>query len=128
MSAALNHTIVWCRDQHVSAAYLSDVLGLPEPAAWGPFLDVEASNDVTFAYHEVAPDEAIAPQHYAFLVSDREFDEIFGRIVARGQGYWADPALQTPGINDNDGGRGTYFLDPDGRLLEIITRPYGSGE
>lgn len=68
------------------------------------------------------------PQHYAFLVSEKEFDRIFGRIEGRGQEYWADPALSRQGrINDNDGGRGVYFQDPDGHLLEIITRPYGSG-
>jgi len=127
VAATLNHTIVWCRDQHVSAAYLSNVLGLPAPATWGPFVDVEAANGVTLAYHEVAPGDTIAPQHYAFLVTEAEFDEILRRMVARGQDHWADPALQTRCINNNDGGRGTYFTDPDGHLLEIITRPYGSG-
>jgi catechol 2,3-dioxygenase-like lactoylglutathione lyase family enzyme len=128
VAATLNHTIVWCRDQHVSAAFLSAVLGLPAPEAWGPFLDVEAANGVTLAYHEVSPGAAIAPQHYAFLVSEAEFDEIFARIEARGRDHWADPAMRTRGVNHNDGGRGTYFTDPDAHLMEIITRPYGGGE
>ncbi|MGI9622633.1 MAG: VOC family protein, partial [Acidimicrobiales bacterium] len=70
----------------------------------------------------------IAGQHYAFLVSESEFDEIFARVVDGGGKYWADPFSQHEGeINMNDGGRGVYFPDPDGHLLEIITRPYGSG-
>jgi hypothetical protein len=68
------------------------------------------------------------PQHYAFLVSDSEFDQIFGRIRARGLPYWADPGRHRPGeTNTNDGGRGVYWEEPSGHFLEIITRPYGSG-
>jgi hypothetical protein len=68
------------------------------------------------------------PQHYAFLVSDAEFDQIFGRIQERGLDYWADPyRSRYKEINHNDGGRGVYWDDPDGHALEIITRPYGSG-
>jgi catechol 2,3-dioxygenase-like lactoylglutathione lyase family enzyme len=66
-------------------------------------------------------------QHYAFLISEGEFDQIFGRIRERGLEYWADPHKEQPGtINHYFGGRGVYFEDPDGHLLEIITRPYGS--
>jgi len=128
MPVALNHTIVWCHDKRVSAAYLTEVLGLPAARAWGPFLEVEVANGVTLAFHEIEGDGPIASQHYAFLVSDADFDAIFGRIRGRGQDHWADPGLRTPGVNRNDGGRGTYFCDPDGHLLEIITRPYGSAE
>ena len=71
---------------------------------------------------------AIAQQHYAFLLSEEEFDEVFARIRQRRLDYWADPARERTGeINRNDGGRGVYFDDPDGHFLEIITRPYGSG-
>ncbi|MDP9130008.1 MAG: hypothetical protein M3N35_06440, partial [Candidatus Binatota bacterium] len=67
-------------------------------------------------------------QHYAFLVSEAEFDEIFARIRDRRLAYWADPGRNESGqINTWDGGRGVYFNDPNGHLLEIITRPYGSG-
>ncbi len=126
MSVQLNHTIVWCRDKHVSAKFLADVLGLPAPSRFGPFLVVEAANGVSLDYHDA--DGTIAPQHYAFLIGEGEFDEIFGRIRQRGLQYWADPGRSQPGrINDNDGGRGVYFQDPDGHLLEIITRPDGSG-
>jgi catechol 2,3-dioxygenase-like lactoylglutathione lyase family enzyme len=71
--------------------------------------------------------DEIAPQHYAFLITEAEFDEIFARIRERGVGYWADPYRSRPGeISHNDGGRGVYFEDPNGHLLEIITRPYGA--
>ena len=70
----------------------------------------------------------ITPQHYAFLVSEDDFDTIFARIQDVGLTYWADPGHSRPGrINRNDGGRGAYFDDPDGHNMEILTRPYGSG-
>jgi catechol 2,3-dioxygenase-like lactoylglutathione lyase family enzyme len=126
MAVELNHTIVWCRDQHASATFLSEMLGLSAPTRYGPFLDVETGNGVTLAYHEVEGD--ISSQHYAFLIGEDDFDQVFGRITERGLEYWADPALHRAGeINQNDGGRGVYFYDPDGHLLEVITRPYGSG-
>jgi len=129
VSPTFNHTIVWCRDKKASARYLTETLGLPEAQAFGPFMVVEMGNDVSLDFHDFYDDEAeIASQHYAFLVSEEEFDQIFARIEARDQVYWADPGLSQPGrINHNDGGRGVYFEDPDGHLLEIITRPYGSG-
>jgi catechol 2,3-dioxygenase-like lactoylglutathione lyase family enzyme len=126
MTVALNHTIVWCRDKQVSAGFLCDVLGLSKPEAFGPFLVVELSNGVSLDFHEVDGD--VASQHYAFLISEAEFDLIFSRIRERDLGYWADPGLQRPGeIDRSDGGRGVYFKDPDAHLLEIITRPYGAG-
>jgi catechol 2,3-dioxygenase-like lactoylglutathione lyase family enzyme len=87
---------------------------------------VEIDNGVSLDYHEV--DGEIASQHYAFLIGERDFDEIFDRIVERDCDYWADPmCTRAHEINRNDGGRGVYFADPDGHLLEILTRPYGSG-
>ncbi|MET0628885.1 MAG: VOC family protein [Acidimicrobiia bacterium] len=129
MSVQLDHTIVWCRDQHRSAGFLAEVLGRPAPTRFGPFLVVDLDNGLSLDYHDLEPDEALAPQHYAFLISEPEFDDIFGRIVERGLEHWADPGRTAPGeINRNDGGRGVYFQDPDGHLLEIITRRYGSGD
>jgi extradiol dioxygenase family protein len=70
----------------------------------------------------------VAPQHYAFLVSEEEFDAIFGRIERAGVTFYGDPAHHDVGeINHDDGGRGMYFADPDQHNLEVITRPYGSG-
>ena len=124
MTVTLNHTIVHARDQRASAAFYVEVMGFAAPRAFGPFLDVETANGVTLALLETA--EAFEPQHYAFLVSDAEFDAIFGRLKARGFAYWADPAKKQKGqTNTHFGGRGVYFEDPGGHLLEIITRPYG---
>jgi len=126
MSVQLDHTIVWCREQETSATFLAEILGLPAPVRFGPFLVVEASNGVSLDYHESEGD--IASQHYAFLIGEDDFDAIFGRIRARRLDYWADPGRTRPGeINHHDGGRGVYFCDPDGHVLEVITRPYGSG-
>jgi catechol 2,3-dioxygenase-like lactoylglutathione lyase family enzyme len=126
VSVQLNHTIVSCRDQQRSASFLTGILGLPAPARFAHFLVVEADNGVSLDFAETAED--ITPQHYAFLVGEEEFDAAFGRIRDRDLSYWADPSRTQAGvINQRDGGRGLYFQDPDGHLLEIITRPYGSG-
>jgi hypothetical protein len=127
MTITLNHHIVWCRDQQVSSEFLTELFDLPPAVHWGPFMIVDLANGVSLDYHEV--DGEITSQHYAFLVSEEEFDAIFGRIVEQGIDHWADPAKHEAGaINHNDGGRGVYFEDPDGHFLEIITRPYGSGD
>jgi len=126
VSVQLNHTIVWCRDKRKSAAFLTEILGLPKPVRFGPFLVIELSNGVSLDFHET--DGEIASQHYAFLISEEDFDQIFARIRERRLQYWADPGMRRAGeINRNDGGRGAYFEDPDGHLLEIITRAYGTG-
>jgi catechol 2,3-dioxygenase-like lactoylglutathione lyase family enzyme len=126
MTVQLNHTIVAAHDKRASARFLADLLGLDVSPPYGPFLPVEVSNGVTLDFMDSF--EAISPQHYAFLVSEDEFDEILGRVQKAGLTYWADPFHSRPGeINHNDGGRGAYFNDPDGHRLEIITRPYGSG-
>ena len=126
MAIELNHTIVPARDALASATFLTEILGLPAPARFGPFWTVQLGNAVTLDYQD--SDEHLPIEHYAFLVSEREFDEIFARIRERGLEHWADPAHERPGeINRNDGGRGLYFNDPNGHYLEIITRPYGSG-
>jgi catechol 2,3-dioxygenase-like lactoylglutathione lyase family enzyme len=126
MSVQLNHTIVWCRDRQRSAEFLAEMLGLPRPSRFGPFLVVPVDNGVSLDFHEV--DGAIAVQHYAFLIGEDDFDAVYGRIRDRGLPHWADPARTRAGeINRNDGGRGVYFEDPDGHFLEVITRPYGSG-
>ncbi|GII60819.1 chaP protein [Sphaerisporangium krabiense] len=127
MSVQLNHTIVHSSDKRASAEFLARIMGLEVGPPYGPFLPVQTSNAVTLDYADSLT-ETIIPQHYAFLVSEREFDEIFGRVRAAGLPYWAGPLHHGPGeINHNDGGRGVYFDDPDGHALEIITRPYGSG-
>lgn len=128
MTIKLNHTIVHSRDPRAAADFFAEVFGLGKPTPFGPFLDVEVGNEVTLAFLD-AEDMEIQTQHYAFLVSDKEFDQIFGRIRSRGLKYWADPGRTQEGeINHHFGGRGVYFQDPSGHLLEIITRPYGNWE
>lgn len=125
MSAELNHTIVYCRDKGISARFLADLLGRPNPVSFGPFHIVELDNGVSLDYIETSG--GISPQHYAFLIGEDDFDAVFRRVLERGLEYWADPSRHRPGeINHRDGGRGFYFEDPDGHLLEVITRPYGS--
>jgi catechol 2,3-dioxygenase-like lactoylglutathione lyase family enzyme len=127
MSIELNHTIVWSRDPEESARFLTEMLGLPEPARMGPFYVASVANGVSLDYMAKRDGEP-AMQHYAFIVGEEEFDAILGRIQARGLAYWADPGRSRKGaINHNDGGRGVYWQDPSGHLLEIITRPYGGG-
>lgn len=125
MAVRLNHTIVSARDHKGSARFLSDILGLSAPVHLGPFAIVQIG-DTSLDFIEA--DGKIIAQHYAFLVTELEFDEIFGRIRQRGLTYWADPSQKQAGqINEWDGGRGVYWEDPNGHLLEIITRPYGTG-
>ena len=126
MTAQLNHTIVYSSDRTKSARFLAEILGRPAPVRFGPFEVVELDNGVSLDF--AAADGPIQPQHYAFLISEADFDAVFGRIREQGIQYWADPRRSRPGeINHNDGGRGVYFPDPDGHYLEVITRPYGSG-
>jgi catechol 2,3-dioxygenase-like lactoylglutathione lyase family enzyme len=126
MAVELNHTIVHCKDAQASAEFLAGVLGLPAPRRFGPFLVVDAANGVSLDFLATAEDFII--EHYAFLVSEAEFDRIFARLNERGVDHFADPRLASKGeINTHDGGRGCYFKGPEGHVLEIITRPYGSG-
>jgi catechol 2,3-dioxygenase-like lactoylglutathione lyase family enzyme len=131
MAVRLNHTIVAAHDHEASSKFLAEVLGLPPPLRLGPFAIVTVG-DTSLDYMNVkeyrGDDGEIVSQHYAFLVTEIEFDEIFARIRERHLPYWADPRLgQQDQINEWDGGRGVYFQDPNGHILEAITRPYGSG-
>ncbi|OBB38032.1 VOC family protein [Mycolicibacterium fortuitum] len=121
-----NHTIVAAKDRQASAEFFTELFGLPAPQELGRFLAVTLNHGVSLDYAQVGADEEVRPQHYAFLVSEEEFDSIYGKIRDRGMQHWADPRGQRQGeINHNDGGRGVYFQDPSGHYLEIITRPYG---
>jgi hypothetical protein len=122
----LDHTIVVSRDHRHAASFVAELLGLPAPLTLGHFEVLRVGETTTLDFVQV--DGPITSQHYAFLVTEAEFDEIFGRIIERRMPYWADPGQAQPGaINNWDGGRGVYFDDPSGHRLEIITRPYGSG-
>jgi catechol 2,3-dioxygenase-like lactoylglutathione lyase family enzyme len=126
MQPQLDHLIVRVNDKQESAAFLAEILGLDSPVTLEPFEQVDTGNGVSIDFFDGEPPGH--RMHLAFLVTEREFDEIFGRVRDRGLGYWGDPSKNTPNeINDRDGGRGVYFDDPSGHLWEILTRPYGSG-
>ena len=125
MTVKLNHTIVAARDHEQSALFVTEILGLEAPVRLGPFALVTVGDGLTLDFMQTEGN--IVSQHYAFLVSETEFDAIFARIKQRALPYWADPSQSKRGeINAWDDGRGVYFEDPNGHLLEILTRPYGS--
>ncbi len=125
MPVELNHLIIHARDNRESAEFFANLLGLDITAEWGQFIAVDLNNGVTLDFATLPADE-ITPQHYAFLVSEEEFDTAYTRIRQRGIEHYADPHRKRPGTtNRNDGGHGVYFVDPAGHLLELITVPYG---
>ncbi len=127
MSINFNHTIVAARDKRESAGFLAELFDLPNPKPFGNFMVVALEHGVNLDFANSPEGEEIRRQHYAFLVSEPEFDTIYGKIQSRGLQHWADPRQSRPGeINHNHGGRGVYFLDPSGHAMEILTRPYGS--
>jgi catechol 2,3-dioxygenase-like lactoylglutathione lyase family enzyme len=128
MSICFNHTIVAARDKQESAQFLAELFDLPSPKPFGHFMVVALDHGASLDYADIPEGQEIRRQHYAFLVSEEEFDAIYGKIQSRGLPHWADPAAERPGeINRRDGGRGVYFPDPSGHSMEILTRPYGSG-
>ena len=127
MTICFNHTIVAARDKRQSAEFLAELFGLPSPKPVGRFMAVALEHGASLDFADVPEGEEIRQQHYAFLVSEEDFDAIYGKIQSRGLQHWADPGRTRPGeINRNHGGRGVYFPDPSGHALEILTRPYGS--
>ena len=124
MPISLNHSIVHARDPAATAHWLAALLNVPHRRL-GHF-EVVQIGETSLDF--VGGGGPVASRHFAFLVSEAEFDAIFARIVALGIPYWADPFHREPGaINHWDDGRGVYFDDPDGHGLEILTRSYGSG-
>lgn len=123
MSVEFNHTLVGVRDKRAAAGQLAELLGRPEPTTYGPFAVVELDNGVSLDFIE--HDGRIDPAHYAFLITEDDFDAVRARLDDRGIPYFADPGHHQPGINTDDGGRGLYWESLDGHNLEVITRPYG---
>ncbi|MEU6037853.1 VOC family protein [Actinomadura sp. NPDC047616] len=123
MSVQLNHIIIPARDRKTSAEFLAHVLGVETGPPLGPFVPVTTSNGVTLDFMDSTD---FRWHHCAFLVTEEEFDEIFGRITEAGIPYYANPDHSGPGeINRRDGGRGVYFDDPNGHSMEVLTVPYG---
>ena len=119
MAITLNHTIVPARDKKAAAAFFARLFDLHVDDA-GHFAAVRVNDTLTFDF---ADSERFEPHHYAFHVSDAEFDAIFERVKTAGLAYSADPFRRQMGeINHWNGGRGFYFPDPDGHLLEVLTR------
>jgi len=121
MPILLNHTIVPSRDKEGSAQFFARIFGLRYDGPAGHFAQVHVNSDLAFDWDNR---DTFDSHHYAFLVSDQEFDEIFGRLKSEGVRYGSQPGAPTNGaINNRRGGRGLYFADPDGHLLEIMTTP-----
>lgn len=122
--AQLNHIIIPAHDKKVAAKFLGGVLGVKPGAQWGPFIPLQTANGVTLDFVD---SKDVRTQHYAFLVDEKEFDAGLARLKKDGIKIYASPHKDGPGeINHHDGGRGVYFEDPNGHLMEMITRPYGS--
>jgi hypothetical protein len=122
----LDHTIVHSTDRFAGARFIADLLGAPEPKELGPFVVVRFDNHVALDYAEhLVKNKGWVPTHYAFRVTDEEFDAIFARIQERNLPYWADPQHNEPqAINHLEGGRGVYVHDPDGHNMEFLTTTY----
>lgn len=121
MTVELNHTIVPARDKRASAAFLSRILGVPVSGDVAHFVPINLGNGVTLDYDDAGDPQ---PHHYAFLVSEDVFDAAFERVTAAGISYHAEPSGAGPGeiYHSSSGGRGFYFEDPDGHLMELLTR------
>jgi hypothetical protein len=110
MSVELNHMIIPAKDKWASAKFLADILNLEAGPEWGHFVPVKTENGVTLDFSD---SEGFRPQHYAFLVSEEEFDAALARIRSNGIKHYANFRRERPGeINHLYGGRGVYFDDP----------------
>ncbi len=123
MTIQLNHTIVPAHDKEKSARFYERIFGFAYEGPLGHFAPVRIpSQSLTLDFDNRS---SFQPQHYAFKVSEAEFDEIFGRVVEAGLAYGSEPWTPENGeINHWNGGRGVYFRDPSGHLLKLLTRDY----
>lgn len=122
MAAELDHLIVAAYDRDAAAGFLADLLGLPLGDEVGPFRPVRTGNALTLDFMQADGD--VESQHYAFRVTEDDFDAIRARLSARGATYYADPRHHEPDtINHDGGGRGLYFTDLSGHRMEILTQP-----
>jgi catechol 2,3-dioxygenase-like lactoylglutathione lyase family enzyme len=120
MTITLNHTIVPSHDKEASANFFARVFGLEYAGVSGPFAAVHVNDSLTLDW---GSSDNFESHHYAFLINEQEFDSIFDHLKAEGVTYGSGPFTPQDGeINTRLGGRGLYFADPDGHLLEIMTR------
>ena len=122
MPVELNHTIVPARDPKASAQFLAGILGLTVDPPMAHFTPVTLANQVSLDYDQL---DDFEPHHYAFMLSEQEFDAALARIQHGGITHYADPACQEIGQTYHSrhtmGRRGAYFRDPNGHLMEILT-------
>jgi catechol 2,3-dioxygenase-like lactoylglutathione lyase family enzyme len=117
---SLNHTIVPARDKEASAKFFADIFGLKYEGGTGHFAPVKVNDSLTMDFDNR---DGFESHHYAFMVSDDEFDQILNRVKSAGLPYGSGPqAKQDMEINHRRGGRGFYFPDPSGHSLEVMTR------
>jgi len=120
MAIMLNHTIVPARDKEASAHFFADIFGLKYERAGGHFAPVRVNETLTLDFDN---SDRFDIHHYAFHVSDPEFDAILKRVQEAGIAYGSDPEnLESKELNSWNGGRGVYFRDPNGHILELMTR------
>jgi catechol 2,3-dioxygenase-like lactoylglutathione lyase family enzyme len=121
MATELNHTIVPAHDPKASAQFLANILGLEVGPPTAHFTPVTLANGVTLDFDTY---DKVDEHHYAFQVSNEEFEADFSRIQQADIAYYADPACREEGqtYTGKNGNRGTYFRDPNGHLMEILTR------
>ncbi len=123
MTIELNHTIVASHDNEASARFYQELFGFEYDGPLGHFAPVRIANQSLTLDFDTR--EHFSAQHYAFKVSEAEFDEIFGKVRERGLAYGSGPMTPEDGeTNTWNGGRGVYFRDPNGHLLELLTRDY----
>jgi catechol 2,3-dioxygenase-like lactoylglutathione lyase family enzyme len=121
MAITLNHTIVPARDKDAAARFFAHIFGLQFDGASGHFAPVHVNATLTLLFDQAADFES---HHYAFHVDDAEFDAILGRVKAAEIRYGSAPwSLEDGKLNDWNGGRGVYFKDPEGHVLELMTVP-----
>ena len=119
MAITLNHTIVPAHDKEASASFFADIFGLKYEGASGHFAPVRVNETLTLDFDDA---DRFDIHHYAFHVSDPEFDAIFKRVQEAGLAYGSDPWDRENGkLNNRNGGRGIYFCDPNGHILELMT-------
>ncbi len=115
----LNHTIVPAHDRVASAEFFARIFGLSYEGEVGPFAPVRINDSLTLDF---ATSSRFDSHHLAFHVSEDFFDSIFGRLQKEGVPYGSGPrALHDGKINRRGGGRGVYFEDPNGHVLELLT-------
>jgi catechol 2,3-dioxygenase-like lactoylglutathione lyase family enzyme len=121
MAITLNHTIVPARGKEAAARLFAQLFGLTYDGPGEHFAPVKVNDTLTFLFDD---DTNFESHHYAFHVSDEEFDAIFRRVRERGLIFGSAPWSADDGkLNDWGGGKGVYFRTPDGHLLELMTVP-----